>query len=71
MSEVTVSQKRLALLSTREEISEGVQQISDNVTAQLTRQRDLLITIEAIDAWLEANPAPIAEPEIVTEPTES
>ena len=55
-TEPTNQEKRLSLLTSREEITGAVEQINQLIAAQAEKARSLLLVIEAIDHQLEEIP---------------
>ena len=59
-------QKRLALLTSREEITTALGQINDTINASHHKAESLVLVVEAIDAMLETIPQD-AEPDDLDE----
>ncbi len=56
-------EKRLALLTSREEITNAIGQINDTIAASHHKAQSLVLVVEAIDAMLETIPQePVEEP---------
>lgn len=65
-TEPTNLEKRLALLTSREEITNAIGQINDTIAASHHKAQSLVLVVEAIDAMLETIPQD-SEPDALDE----